>query len=96
MISKKELKSLASSLMFEINDDVCNDIQKNLLAIINDVDMMNKLDELKNIKPMTFPFITYKNKLRDDVALESLNIDDVIKNSSSSYLDQVKVPKVVE
>ncbi len=96
MIDKKELKKCARSLMFDMNEEDYEILQNELDLILKEIEVITNIDEIKNNEPMTFPFVTYKNQLREDIAAESLDIYDILKNTESSYLDQVKVPKVVE
>ena len=96
MLDKENMKGYAKKLMFEINDEECDILQKEFQVILKQIDLIEKIDGIRDVEPIAFPFITYKSRLRDDEAEESLDIEDVLKNSESSYHNQVKIPKVVE
>ncbi|MDD2181379.1 MAG: Asp-tRNA(Asn)/Glu-tRNA(Gln) amidotransferase subunit GatC [Bacilli bacterium] len=96
MISKKELEKCARSLMLNIDEKEYEMLIKELIVILKEIESFEKIDGLIDVEPMTFPFVTYKNELREDCATDSLDINDVLKNTNQSYLDQIKLPKVVE
>lgn len=96
MINKEQLQEYARKLMFEMNEEEYETLQQEFDNILHQIALIEKIEGLKEVEPMTYPFITYKAELRKDEVEESLDINDVLKNAKSSYLDQVKVPKVVE
>ncbi|MFV0275521.1 MAG: Asp-tRNA(Asn)/Glu-tRNA(Gln) amidotransferase subunit GatC [Bacilli bacterium] len=96
MIEKEKLEDYAKKLMFKMNDEEYETLQNEFETILKQIYLINKIEGIKEVEPMSFPFVTYQTSLRNDVVEESLEIDDVLKNASSSYCDQVKVPKVVE
>ncbi len=95
-MKKEYLKDYASKLMFNMKEEEYDTLLSEFDIISKQITMMEEIDNISNIEPMSFPFITYKAKLRKDEERNSLEIDEVLKNTSSSYLDQIKVPKVVE
>jgi len=59
---------------------------------------MNLITEIKGIdkvEPMTHPFDLYECSLRDDIALESEKIEDILYNCDKTNEREVEVPKVV-
>ena len=96
MIDKKELEKCAKSLMLNIDEKEYQALNNELSIILKEIESFEKIDGLIDADPMTFPFVTYKNKLREDIAIDSVDIDDILKNTDQSYLDQIKLPKVVE
>ena len=95
MIEKEKLKDYARNLMFKMNDEEYLTLQKEFEIILKQMELIEKIDGIKNIEPLTFPFDNCEVELREDEDGESLDIDDVLKNAKNTYLDQVKVPKVV-
>ena len=96
MITKEKLKDYAAKLMFDMNDEEYETLLQEFDVILKQIELINNIDNISNVKPMTFPFVTYEVEHRNDVVEESLDIDDVIKNAKYVSNDQVKVPKVVE
>ncbi len=95
-MKKEKLEDYASKLMFKMKDEEYDTLLNEFETIEKQITMMEQIENIHDIKPMTFPFVTYKATLRKDEEKESLEVSDVLKNSSSSYLDQVKISKVVE
>lgn len=96
MIEKEYLKTLAGKLMFDMNDEEYETLQKEFDIILKQMDLIGKIEGIKDVKPMTFPFITYQAKLRKDVVKDELSVEDVLKNAKKTDRDSIKVPKVVE
>lgn len=96
MIDKEKLKVYARNLMFEMNDEEYETLQKEFEIILKQIALIDKIPGIKEAKPMAFPFITYKSKLREDVVKQELETDDMLKNAANVYQNQVRIPKVVE
>lgn len=96
MIEKDQLKKYASKLMFDMNEEEYDTLQNEFEIILKQMDLISKIKGIDLVEPMTFPFITYEAKLREDKVVESLDVDDVLKNAKYVINNQVKVPKVVE
>ena len=98
MIEKEKLQDYARKLMFEMNDEEYLTLQKEFDVILKQMEFIEKIPNIKEVKPMSFPFITYEAKLREDVTKDSdtLTIWEVLANTKHQVQDQVKVPKVVE
>lgn len=96
MITKEKLKEYASKLMFDMTDEEYETLSDEFEVILKQMELIGKIKGIGDIKPMVFPYITYKANLRDDKEEESLYVDEVLANSKSSVRNQVKVPKVVQ
>lgn len=96
MIEKEELRVLARKLMFEMNDEEYNTLQKEFDVILKQMDLISKIDNISDIEPMTYPFELTSVSLREDVVDNLLTSEDILLNVKSSDKNQVKVPKVVE
>ncbi len=91
MIEKEYLKTLAGKLMFDMNDEEYETLQKEFDIILKQMDLIGKIEGIKDVKPMT-----YQAKLRKDVVKDELSVEDVLKNAKKTDRDSIKVPKVVE
>lgn len=96
MISKENLEKYAEKLMFRMNEEELNTLQEEFEIILKQMELIENIDGIKNVEPMIFPYVTYKAKLREDKAKESLTVGEVLSNSKHQLNDQIKVPKVVE
>ncbi len=96
MISKESLKKYAARLMFDMSDDEYETLQQEFEIIIKQMERIEKIENIKEVEPLMFPFVTGKNKQREDEIGEYLTVDEVLANCKHQIDDQVKVPKVVE
>ena len=98
MIDKDYLKLLASKLMFDMDENEYETLQKEFEITLKNMDKIDKIPGLNEVEPLSFPYVVYDKELREDVYNEAneLATFDVIKNAKHTMNDQVKVPKVVE
>ena len=98
MISKSELESLAKKLMFEMNDDEYETLEKEFDVILKQMDLIGNIKGIDKALPMTFPFDLELNDdyLREDVYSNEINFNDMKINVKDYEDKRVKVPKVVE
>lgn len=96
MIEKEKLKMYAEKLFFRMNDEEYETLQQEFDVILKQMDIISKIDGISEVTPMTFPFEKEGTQFREDVANDTLSVEDVIKNSEDTSFEQVKVPKVVE
>lgn len=96
MIEKEKLKEYAAKLMFDMDDAEYETLQNEFDVILKQMDLISKIPNIEEFEPMTFPFITYEQKLREDVVKDELTVGEVLENTQHEVNDQVKVPKVVD
>ena len=96
MIEKEKLEMYAEKLLFKMNDSEYETLQQEFEVILKQMDLIGKIDGISEVEPMTFPFVTYDAKLREDEVVDELEIDEILSNSGSNLYNQVKLPKVVE
>ena len=96
MIEKEKLRDYARKLMFEMNDEEYETLQKEFDVILKQMDLISKIKDISNIEPMTYPFILNNIELREDTVNNELTTKDVLINASEQENNQIKVPKVVE
>ena len=82
MISKSELESLAKKLMFEMNDDEYETLEKEFDVILKQMDLIGNIKDIDKVEPMTFPF---------DLELN----DDYLREGSANKFWLVNTNKVV-
>ena len=63
---------------------------------IRKIGKYKKIPNIKDVKPMTFPFINTDASLREDEVKDYLTTGEVLANAKHQVDDQVKIPKVVE
>lgn len=95
MITKEKLKDYAGKLMFDMNDEEYETLQKEFDVILKQMELIEEIDEIKGVEPMTFPFET-DVELREDTDSRSITIEEALSNTDSKKGTEIKVPKVVE
>lgn len=64
-------------------------------AIDASIDLINDIEGISDIEPMTHALDDFEYVLRDDVATESPDISDLLRNSDDTEDREIVVPKVV-
>ena len=96
MIEKEKLQMYAEKLFFRMNDEEYATLQQEFDVILKQMDIIDKIEGINNVEPMTFPFEKEGTVFREDIANDNLKPEEVVKNAKDVYFKQVKVPKVVE
>ena len=96
MIEKEKLQMYAEKLFFRMNDEEYATLQQEFDVILKQMDIIDKIEGISNVEPMTFPFEKEGTVFREDIANDNLKPEEVVKNAKDVYFEQVKVPKVVE
>ena len=96
MIEKDKLREYAKKLMFDMEDSEYETLQKEFEVILKQMDLIEQIDDIKDVDPMTYPFILDDVCLRDDVVNNELEVDEFLSNVKEIEDNQVVVPKVVE
>lgn len=63
--------------------------------IDHNLDLVNQIEGISNITPMTHCLDDFTYELREDVPEESIPISDLLANSDDTDGDEIVVPKVV-
>ena len=96
MIEKEKLKDYAKKLMFDMDEEEYTTLQEEFDIILKQMDLIEKIPNIKDVEPMTFPFKNEDVSLREDVVGDYLTVGEVLSNVKHQIDDQVKVPKVVD
>lgn len=80
-ITRDELKSLAKSLYFELEEKQIDELQQEFTSLFESFENVSKLN-VDNLFPTNWETINKENVLRDDVPTSS-NSDAIIKNASN-------------
>lgn len=96
MIEKEKLRKYAKLLMFDMKEEEYETLQEEFEIILKQMDLIEQIPNIKDVKPMTFPFINTDASLREDEVKDYLTTGEVLANAKHQVDDQVKIPKVVE
>ena len=94
-MDKKTLEMLAKKLMFTMNEEEYDTLSDEFKVILKQMDLIGKIDGIKDVEPLIYPFPISNVNMREDKVVDELEIDDILKNSGDTLYNQVKVPKVV-
>ena len=94
-ITRENIEDYALKLMFKMKDNEYDAFEKEFDTILKHMDLIDKIDGIEKVEPMTFPFKNDSVILRKDVGVNTLTTDEALKNAKETIYDEVKVPKVV-
>ena len=94
-VSKEVLKTAASKLMFEMDDNQYDQFIKELNIFLKQVDLIGDIPHIDEVTPMTFPFEVTNSYLREDEVEEPLSQEEALNNASDVKDGQIRLPKVV-
>lgn len=94
-VSKEVLKTAASKMMFEMDDNQYDQLIKELNIFLKQVDLIGDIPHIDEVTPMTFPFEVTNSYLREDEVEEPLSQEEALKNASDVKDGQIRLPKVV-
>lgn len=96
MIEKSKLKDYANKLMFDMNDEEYETLANEFEIILKQLDLIDEIDNISDVEPMSFPYIKEDVILRDDSKSRVVDVDVAFSNCHGKKGDEVKVPRVVE
>ena len=96
MITKEKLKNYANKLMFDMNDEEYETLQKEFDVILKQMDLIGNIENISIVEPMTFPYELDSVELRNDEESRNIEIEDALRNAGSKKGREVRVPKVVD
>lgn len=94
-VNKDVLKDAANRLMFDMDDSEYDTLLEEFDIIIKQLELMNLVEGIESVEPMTFPFDVSITYMREDEPIKPVLKEDVLKNAHSTLDGQIKLPKVV-
>ncbi len=94
--TKEKIDKYANDLLIGLTDEERTMIQEEFDTIEKNMDLINKIPDIKDIEPLSYPFEMYVDDLREDSDEgEKIDIDDLLSNCDVVEGREVEVPKVV-
>lgn len=94
--TKEKIDKYANDLLIGLTEEERDMIQKEFDDIEASMELINKIDGIKDVEPQSYPFDMEMADLRDDnVEGEEIPIDVLLRNAGSVEGREVEVPKVV-
>ena len=94
--TKEMINDYANKLLIGLTEEENKMVLDEFDEIDKNIDLINEIDNIKEIEPMSHCLDDFTFELRDDEPMESIPIDVIFSNCDSMRDDEVKVPKVVE
>lgn len=95
-ITKENIQNWANKLMFRLDDSQLETLEDEFEVIVEEMELINKIEGIEDVEPMTFPYKPDYTELRNDDYEDSEDVEDLLSNAKDISGREIKVPKVVE
>ena len=94
--TKEKIDDYANKLLIGLTDEERNMIMDEFDDIEKNMELINKIDGIKEVEPLSYPFEMEISDLRsDDEVDDEIDIDVLLRNAGQVDGREVEVPKVV-
>lgn len=93
--SKDTIKKLANLLLIDLTEEETNMVYNEFEIIDKNINKINEIDNINQVKPMTHPIDNFIVELREDNIEESITKEELLLNSDTNDSECVVIPKVV-
>ena len=94
--TKEKIDKYASDLLIGLSDEERNMIQEEFDEIERNMELINKIPNIKDVEVLSYPYEMVINELRsDNDVCSQIEIDDLIIKDKKDDGREVEVPKVV-
>lgn len=88
--------NLADKLLIGLTPEENQMVLEEFEIIDKNIDIINEIEGLSEIEPMTHTLDDFECVLRDDEAQDSIPVDVALRNAAKTEGREIEVPKVVE
>lgn len=93
--TKEMVNSYAEKLLIGLTEEENKNVLEEFEIIDKNIDLINKIENLSNIEPMSYCLDDFSYELDDDIIEESIDISLALKNSDEVLDREISIPKVV-
>lgn len=93
--TKEMVDNYADKLLIGLSDEENKMVLDEFDAIDESLDLVNKIEGISEVEPMTHCLDDFVYELREDVVAPSPAIEDILANSDDTTDREIVVPKVV-
>ena len=93
--TKEMVDNYAEKLLIGLSDEENEMVLNEFDAIDANIDLINQIDGIQEVEPMTHALDDFVYELREDEIEESVSIEDLLSNSDDTEDREIVVPKVV-
>lgn len=94
-INEAVLKDASHRLLFDISDEEIKLLLNEFDILVKQFELLKDIENVNEVKPMTFPYEIFNDYLREDVPSDVLTKEEALKNAKNVKDGQIKLPKVV-
>ena len=94
--TKEMVDDYAEKLLIGLTDEENKMVLDELESIDKNIDLINEIPNIKEVEPMTHALDDFVIELREDIAEESIRIEDALRNAGKTDGREIEVPKVVD
>ena len=87
--------SYADKLLIGLSKEENKRVLDEFEEIDKQIDLINEIENIESVEPMTHTLDEFVFELREDIATESEDIEDILRNSDEHTEREIEVPKVV-
>ena len=86
---------LSDKLLIGLSEEENKMVLDEFEAIDANIDLVNEIDGIKDVEPMTHTLDDFEYVLREDEVIESVPVEELLANSDDTEDREIVVPKVV-
>ncbi len=94
--TKEMVDDYAEKLLIGLTDEENKMVLDEFESIDKNIDLINEIPNIKEVEPMTHALDDFVIELREDIAEESIRIEDALRNAGKTDGREIEVPKVVD
>lgn len=94
--TKEMVDDYADKLLIGLTAEENQMVLDEFEIIDENIDLINNIENIKEVEPMTHCLDDFEYELREDVVEKSVPIDELLQNCDDASYNEVRVPKVVE
>jgi aspartyl/glutamyl-tRNA(Asn/Gln) amidotransferase C subunit len=93
--TEEMVDNLADKLLIGLSREENKMVLDEFVTIDENLDLVNKIEGINEVEPMTHCLDDFVYELREDIVQESVPIEDLLANSDDTTDSEIVVPKVV-
>lgn len=93
--TKEMVDDYADKLLIGLTEEENKMVLDEFEIIDKNIDLINQIDGISDVDPMTHALDDFSYTLREDIASESVPIEDALRNAGGVEGREIEVPKVV-
>ena len=94
--TKEMVDDYADKLLIGLTEEENKMVLDEFDVIDKNIELVSKIPGIEKVEPMTHCLDDFEYELREDIAEESIPIEDLLRNCDEYNDREVEVPKVVE